>query len=40
MSDTIEDKLCEYINLEDNSIKDIQELQRRERAKSILNVGV
>jgi hypothetical protein len=34
MSDTKEDKLCKYINLEDNSIKDIQELQRRGRANS------
>jgi hypothetical protein len=37
MSDTAEYKLCEYINLEDNSIKDIQELHRRGRAKPIPN---
>jgi hypothetical protein len=37
MSDTLEDKLCKYINLEDNSIKDIRELQRRGRAKPIPN---
>jgi hypothetical protein len=37
MSDTIEDNLCKYINLEDNSIKDIRELQRRGRAKPIPN---
>jgi hypothetical protein len=37
MSDTVESKLCEYMNLEDNSIKNIQELQRRGRAKSIPN---
>jgi hypothetical protein len=30
-------KLCKYINLEDNSIKDIQELQRRGRDKPIPN---
>jgi hypothetical protein len=28
-------KLCKYINLEDNSIKDIRELQRRGRDKPI-----
>jgi hypothetical protein len=37
MSDTVEYKLCEYINVEDNSIKDIQELHRKGRAKPILN---
>jgi hypothetical protein len=37
MSDTAEDKLCKYINLEDNFIKDIRELQRRGRAKLISN---
>jgi hypothetical protein len=37
MSDTAEYKLCEYINIEDNSIKDIRELQRRGRAKPIPN---
>jgi hypothetical protein len=34
-SDTAEYKPCEYINLEDNSIKDIRELQRKVRAKAI-----
>jgi hypothetical protein len=34
MSDTAEDKPCKYINLEDNSIKDIRELHRRGRAKT------
>jgi hypothetical protein len=37
MSDTAEYKLCEYINLENNSIKDIRELQRRGSAKPIPN---
>jgi hypothetical protein len=37
MSDTAEYKLCEYINLEDNSIKEFRTLQRRGRAKPILN---
>jgi hypothetical protein len=37
MSNTAEYKLCEYINLEDNCIKDIRELQRRVRAKPIPN---
>jgi hypothetical protein len=40
MFDTVEYKLCEYINLEDNSIKDIWELQRRRRAKSIPDVAL
>jgi hypothetical protein len=35
MSNTAVYKLCEYINLEDNSIKDIRELQRRRRDKPI-----
>jgi hypothetical protein len=37
MSDATVYKLCKYINLEDNSIKDIQELQRRRRDKPIPN---
>jgi hypothetical protein len=37
MSDTAEYKLCEYINLEDNSIKEFRVLQRRGRAKLIPN---
>jgi hypothetical protein len=37
MSDTAEYKLCEYINLEDNSIKEFRVLQRRGRAKPIEN---
>jgi hypothetical protein len=37
MSDIVEDKLFKYINLEDNSIKDIQELLRRGRVKPISN---
>jgi hypothetical protein len=35
MSNTAIYKLCKYINLEDNSIKDIRELQRRGRDKLI-----
>jgi hypothetical protein len=35
MSDTAEYKLYKYINLEDNSIRDTQELHRRGRAKPI-----
>jgi hypothetical protein len=37
MSATAEDKLCKNVNLEDNSIKDIQELQKRGSAKPIPN---
>jgi hypothetical protein len=37
MYDIAQYKLCKYINLEDNSIKNIRELQRRERAKPIPN---
>jgi hypothetical protein len=37
MSDTTEDKLCKYINLEDNLIKDIREVHRRGRSRPILN---
>jgi hypothetical protein len=37
MSNATEYKLCKYINLEDNSIKDIRELQRRGRDKPIPN---
>jgi hypothetical protein len=36
-SDTAVYKLGKYINLEDNSIKDIRELQRKGRDKPILN---
>jgi hypothetical protein len=37
MSDTAVYKLCKYINLEDNSIKDIRELERRGRDKPLPN---
>jgi hypothetical protein len=39
MSNTAIYKLCKYINLEDNSIKDIRELQRRGRDKPIPNTS-
>jgi hypothetical protein len=37
MYDIAQNKLCKYINLEDNSIKDIQKLQRRGRTRPIPN---
>jgi hypothetical protein len=39
MSDTAVYKVCKYINLEDNSIKDIQKLQSRGRDKPIPNTS-
>ena len=37
MSNTAEHNPCKYINLEDSSIKNIRELQRKVRDRPILN---